>query len=75
MVFDEGKYEAKPPKFILTEKDFEPGWSWNTKLDQTYTGVKYQYTNSEKNRTFRGPHPGPSHDGPARADRLRLCGD
>ena len=52
VVFDEGKYEAKAPKFILTEKDFEPGWSWNTKLDQTYTGVKYQYTNSEKNRTF-----------------------
>lgn len=52
VVFDEGKYEAKAPKFILTEKDFEPGWSWNTKLDKTYTGVKYQYTNSEKNRTF-----------------------
>lgn len=52
VVFDGGKYEAKPPKFIFTEKDFEPGWSWNTKLDQTYTGVKYQYTNSEKNRTF-----------------------
>lgn len=32
---------------------FDPGWSWNTKLDQTYTGVKYQYTNSEKNRTFK----------------------
>lgn len=52
VVFDEGKYEVKAPKFILTEKDFDPGWSWNTKLDQTYTGVKYQYTNSEKNRTF-----------------------
>lgn len=52
VVFDEGKYETKAPKFTLTEKDFEPGWSWNTKLDQTYTGVKYQYTNSEKNRTF-----------------------
>lgn len=53
VVFDEGKYEAKAPKLILTEKDFEPGWSWNTKLDQTYTGVNYQYTNSEKNRTFK----------------------
>lgn len=52
VVFDEGKYEAKAPKFTLTEKEFEPGWSWNTKLDKTYTGVKYQYTNSEKNRTF-----------------------
>ena len=52
VVFDEGKYEAKAPECTLTEKDFEPGWSWNTKLDQTYTGVKYQYTNSEKNRTF-----------------------
>lgn len=52
VVFDEGKYEDKAPKLILTEKDFEPGWSWNTKLDQTYTGVNYQYTNSEKNRTF-----------------------
>ena len=52
VVFDEGKYEAKAPKFTLTEKEFEPGWSWNTKLDKTYTGVKYQYTFSEKIRTF-----------------------
>ena len=54
VVFDEGKYEAKAPKFTLTEKEFEPGWSWNTKLDKTYTGVKYQYTNHERYTVPKG---------------------
>ncbi len=52
VVFDEADYEAKDAKCILTPSDFEPGWSWNTKTSGTYTGVKYQYTNSDRNRTF-----------------------
>lgn len=52
VVFFEGDYESKRAKLILTPADFEPGWSWNTQTTGTYTGVKYQYTNSTKNRTF-----------------------
>ncbi len=52
VVFSEATYEAKPAKVTLTEADFEPGWSFNTTLQGIYTGVKYQYTNSEKNKTY-----------------------
>lgn len=52
VVFSEATYEGKAVKATLTEADFEPGWTWNTKLVGTYTGIKYQYTNSEKNQTF-----------------------
>ena len=52
VVFSEGIYEAKKAKAVLTPADFEPGWSWNTQTTGTYTGVKYQYTNSDKNKTF-----------------------
>lgn len=52
VVFSETAYEAKPVKLTLTEADFEPGWTWNTKMVGTYTGIKYQYTNSDKNQTF-----------------------
>lgn len=52
VVFSEAVYETKAPKVILTPADFEPGWSWDTSVTGTYTGVKYQYTNSDKNKTF-----------------------
>lgn len=52
VVFSEATYEAKGPKAILTEADFDPGWTWDTAMVGTYTGVKYEYTNSDKNRTF-----------------------
>lgn len=52
VVFSEAEYEARGPKFVLTEADFDPGWTWNTKETGTYTGVRYQYTNSRKNKTF-----------------------
>lgn len=52
VVFDEAVYEAKPQVATITEADFEPNWQWNTKLVGTYTGVKYQYTHTEKNKTF-----------------------
>ena len=52
VVFSEADYEAKAPKVILTPADFDPGWSWHTEVTGTYTGVRYQYTNSEKNKTF-----------------------
>ena len=52
VVFDEAAYEAKPVAATLTEADFEPNWQWNTSLAGTYTGVRYQYTHAEKNKTF-----------------------
>ena len=52
MVFSEADYEARGPKFILTPADFDPGWTWDTTLTGIYTGVRYQYTNSDKNKTF-----------------------
>lgn len=52
VVFSEAAYEARGVKAVLTEADFDPGWTWNTTLTGTYTGVKYEYTNSDKNRTF-----------------------
>ena len=52
VVFSEADYEAKGPKFVLTEADFDPGWTWDTTLTGIYTGVRYQYTNSDKNKTF-----------------------
>ena len=52
MVFSEADYESKAPKAVLTPADFDPGWSWAASTTGTYTGVKYQYTNSEKNKTF-----------------------
>ena len=52
VVFSEATYEEKPPKLTLTPEDFEPGWSWNMKMVGTYTGIKYQYTDSEKNKTY-----------------------
>lgn len=52
VVFSEADYEARGPKFILTPADFDPGWTWDTTLTGIYTGVRYQYTNSDKNKTF-----------------------
>ena len=52
VVFSEAAYEAKSIKATLTESDFEPGWEWNTTLSGTYTGVRYEYANSEKDETI-----------------------
>ncbi len=57
VVFSEADYEGKAPKAVLTPADFDPGWSWAASTTGTYTGVKYQYTNSEKTR------PSPSRPG------------
>lgn len=52
VVFSEGSYESRDVICTLTEEDFETGWQWNTKMIGTYTGVTYQYANSDKNLTF-----------------------
>lgn len=52
VVFSEADYEAKEPKCTLTPADFDPSWSWKMSTTGTYTGVLYQYTNSDKNKTF-----------------------
>ncbi len=67
VVFDEAAYEAKTQVATLTEADFEPGWQWNTTLAGTYTGVKYQYTHPDKNKTFTVEIGG--------GDRILICDD
>lgn len=34
------------------QADFEDNWTWNTSLTGTYTGVKYQYKHTTKDKTF-----------------------
>ena len=53
VTFVEANYEAKATVASFAPSDVEPDWTWNTKLVGTYTGVKYEYANSEKNLTFR----------------------
>lgn len=50
VVFDEADYERKTVVAELTERDIDPGWTWNTVLAGTYTGIKYSYFNSEKDQ-------------------------
>ena len=52
VVFSEDAYEKRPAKAILSEADFDTGWSWNSRQADTYTGVEYSYTNSEKDQTY-----------------------
>lgn len=53
VIFSEATYEKKKSVATLTEENIEPNWSWNTTLDGKYTGAKYEYTNNDKNKTFR----------------------
>lgn len=53
VVFNEATYEKKKSVATLTEENIEPNWSWNTTLAKTYTGAKYEYTNNDKNKTFK----------------------
>lgn len=53
VIFSEATYEKKKSVATLTEQMIEPNWSWNTTLDGKYTGAKYEYTNNDKNKTFR----------------------
>lgn len=67
VVFNEATYEAAKSVATLSENDFEPGWSWNTTLAGTYTGVDYQYTHTEKNQTFT--------EKVGNGDRILTCND
>ena len=67
VVFSEAACEKKQAIITLSESDFEPGWQWNTTLAGTYTGVKYQYTHTEKNQTFTASFGG--------GDRILTCDD
>lgn len=53
VIFSEATYEKKRSVATLTEQNIEPNWSWNTTLDGKYTGAKYEYTNNDKNQTFK----------------------
>lgn len=67
VVFEEATYEARESVAELSESDFDPGWQWNTTLAGTYTGVSYQYTNTDKNQTFTVNIGG--------GDRILVCND
>ena len=68
VVFDEATYEAKDVAATLSEGDFDPNsWKYNTTLAGTYTGIKYQYTHSGKNKTFTVEIGG--------GDRILTCDD
>jgi hypothetical protein len=67
VIFSEADYEGKAAKATLQESDFDPGWSWNTQMVGTYTGVQYSYTNSDKNQTFMVTAGG--------GDRILTCND
>lgn len=53
VIFNEATYEKKRSVATLTEETIEPNWSWDTTLDGKYTGAKYEYTNNDKNKTFK----------------------
>ena len=53
VIFDELANESRKSVAILYENDFEPGWKWNTSVNGTYTRVLYEYTHTEKDKTFR----------------------
>lgn len=58
VIFKEADYEAKAVVATLAPTEgsgvigFEPDWTWSTAVVGTYTGVKYQYANSDKAKTF-----------------------
>ena len=53
VIFNEATYEKAKAVATLGEDDIEPNWQWNTTLDGKYTGATYEYTNNDKNKTFK----------------------
>ena len=51
VVYDREAYKEKDPVGIIREDQIE-NWNWTRNLAGTYTGVRYQYTHTEKNQTF-----------------------
>lgn len=53
VIFSEATYENRSSVTTIMRTDVEPNWNWNTKLNDIYTKVVYEYTNNDKNQTFR----------------------
>lgn len=47
VIFDEAIYERRKTVATLNPESIERSWSWKTRLDKTYTGAKYEYTDHD----------------------------
>lgn len=52
IIFDIVAYEAKNTVLTLDKADFLSGWSYNTTIDGTYTGVTLSYTDPDSDETI-----------------------
>lgn len=52
VIFDIVAYEAKKPVLTIKEKDMLSGWSYNTTIEGTYTGVDLNYTDPDSDETI-----------------------
>lgn len=52
VIFDIVKYEKKDAVLTLKESDLLPGWTYNTTIDGTYTGVTLNYTDPDSDETI-----------------------
>lgn len=53
IIYDPERHEAKKSVMIITEKDMETGWTYNTTVNQTYTGANFNYSDSDKNMNYK----------------------
>ncbi len=51
VIFDEVKYEEKPPKYVI-DKSYCKSYTPHTTLAGMYDGVKISYTNTKNNKTL-----------------------
>lgn len=47
VIFDEAVYEKRKSVATLTPENVEPNWNWKTRLEKTYTGARYEYTDRD----------------------------
>lgn len=52
VVNDEGVFEGMDPVAILTDKDIQPDWSFDSTVDGVYTGIHFQYNNGSKDDVY-----------------------
>lgn len=52
VIFDIIKYEEKPAVCDIDERDMLSGWSYNTTVDGTYTGVSLNYTDPDSDESI-----------------------
>lgn len=53
IIYDPARYEGKKSVMTLTEKDLEPGWTYNTTINDSYTGANFNYSDSDKSQNYK----------------------